>query len=71
MSYNNNNIISELESKFGDRITLYIQATSDNTLTFWIEKTNLQQVLKYLKNDCPHPYRMLYDLTAIDERNKK
>ena len=70
MSIDRINIISELESKFGDRITLYNQAVRDNTPTLWLDKTNLQTVLKYLKNDSPFPYRMLYDLTAIDERTR-
>jgi len=70
MSNNPNNIISELESKFGDRIISYNQAARDNTSTIWIDKTNMQPVLKYLKNDSPLPYRMLYDLTAIDERTR-
>ncbi|HEY5470528.1 MAG TPA: NADH-quinone oxidoreductase subunit C/D [Bacteroidales bacterium] len=70
MTISGNTIISELESKFDDRITIYNQEVRDNTPTFWIDKTNLQPVLKYLKSDSPLPYRMLYDLTAIDERTR-
>jgi NADH-quinone oxidoreductase subunit C/D len=40
-------------------------------LTFWIEKINLIKVLDYLKTEIILPFRMLYDLTAIDERTRK
>ena len=34
-------------------------------------KENIHDLLRYLKNEIPQPYRMLYDLTAIDERARK
>ena len=70
MSINNHNVISELESKLGDQVILYQQSTMDGTPTIWIEKNSLLLVLKYLKNEITLPYKMLYDLTAIDERTR-
>ena len=34
----------------------------------WVQAGRLKDVLRWLKDDAPKPYRMLYDLTAIDER---
>jgi NADH-quinone oxidoreductase subunit C/D len=64
---NNHSVISELLSEFGDQAVLYNQLTIDGTPTIWIEKSNLISVLKYLKNGIVLPYKMLYDLTCIDE----
>ena len=35
-----------------------------------LTRNRLVQLLKYLKNEIPLPYKMLYDLTAIDERTR-
>lgn len=70
MSTGNNSIISELESKFGVKFIIYKQSTKDGTPTIWIEANYLILVLKYLKNEITLPYRMLYDLTGIDERTR-
>ena len=64
-------VLSELNNRFGDKIISTIQSTKDETLTFWIEKVNLIKVLSYLKTGIILPYKMLYDLTAIDERTRK
>ena len=68
MIKSDNNIVSELRSEFGENSILYEQVTKDSTLTIWIDRNNLTQVLKYLKNEIALPYKMLFDLTAIDER---
>ncbi|HQT46360.1 MAG TPA: NADH-quinone oxidoreductase subunit C/D, partial [Acidocella sp.] len=60
-------IVRELTERFRS-ITLKIQETKDGVPTFWIAPENLLEILRYLKNDALDPYRMLYDLTAIDER---
>ena len=70
MSINQNNIISELGSELGNSVISYQQLTKDGTPTIWIEKNSLFPVLKYLKNGIALPYKMLYDLTAIDERTR-
>ena len=45
------------------------QATKDGIPTLWVEEPLAKDVLRYLKNEVHDPYRMLYDLTAIDERD--
>jgi len=68
MSRADYNIISELVSNFGGSAVLYEQMTMDGTSTIWTDRSNLVQILKYLKNEITLPFRMLYDLTCIDER---
>jgi NADH-quinone oxidoreductase subunit C/D len=70
MSLNNQPIISELETKFGDHTILYHQLTMDGIPTIWLDKNSLIPVLKYLKNEIALPYKMLFDLTGIDERTR-
>jgi NADH-quinone oxidoreductase subunit C/D len=70
MSQNGHDIISELTKKFGDTTIVNQQMTIDGTTTIWIERNNLTGVLKYLKNEIALPFRMLYDLTGIDERTR-
>ena len=70
MSTDNHDIISELGSEFGEQIILSQQQTIDGTPTIWTERNNLVQLLKYLKSEISLPYKMLYDLTAIDERTR-
>ena len=36
--------------------------------TFWAPQDKARDMLRYLKTETERPYRMLYDLTAIDER---
>jgi NADH-quinone oxidoreductase subunit C/D len=70
MSSDNLNVIAELGSKFGAQTILYQQSTKDGTPTIWIERNSLNSVLVYLKNEITLPYKMLYDLTGIDERTR-
>jgi NADH-quinone oxidoreductase subunit C/D len=64
------NIIDELKSRFGgEKITE--QGTRDDVPTAWIGKEDVGGVLRYLKNQINEPYKMLYDLTAIDERPRR
>ncbi len=70
MSLNNHNVIDVLGSGFGDQTILSQQLTRDGTTTIWIDKNTLVPILKYLKNDIDLPYKMLYDLTGIDERTR-
>ncbi|MBI2893339.1 MAG: NADH-quinone oxidoreductase subunit C/D [Deltaproteobacteria bacterium] len=39
--------------------------------TFWIDAARIHEVLTFLKDEVERPYRMLYDLTAIDERMRR
>jgi len=70
MNTNGHNVIDELRVKFGETVVLYQQLTRDAIPTIWLEKNNLIPVLRYLKNEITLPYKMLYDLTAIDERTR-
>lgn len=46
------------------------EETRDRIPTFWVPKDDLHRVLRELKENIDRPYRMLYDVTAIDERMK-
>lgn len=58
-----------LYSRFG-KANFAPQETQDRIPTFWIEKKQVTEVLRYLKSEVAQPYPMLYDLTAIDERTR-
>jgi NADH-quinone oxidoreductase subunit C/D len=62
-------VLDELEDKF-DASRIRRQATRDNIPTLWTSRENAPAILRYLKREAPQPYRMLYDITAIDERNR-
>ena len=48
-----------------------VQPVRDNILTIWVNADQIIETLKFVKNDIPDPFRMLYDLTAIDERQRR
>lgn len=58
-------IIEELRTKFGD--SLGLQTTFDDFPTIWVERSQLLDVLMFLRT-VAKPYVMLFDLSAIDER---
>jgi NADH-quinone oxidoreductase subunit C/D len=63
----NDGIVQDLQSNFGEAIVAQ-QGTLDDVPTLWISAARAREVLRYLKTGVEQPYRMLYDLTAIDER---
>ena len=63
-------VLAELEPGFGGA-TVTVQETRDGIPTVWVPKDRLLDVLAYLKSGAPRPYRMLYDLSAIDERERR
>jgi NADH-quinone oxidoreductase subunit C/D len=63
----NDDIFQELQSAFGDAIVAQ-QPTRDGAPTWWISAARAPDVLRHLKTEVAQPYRLLYDLTAIDER---
>ncbi len=63
-------IIGELQNRFGTE-TVLVQTTRDAVPTVWIGADRVGEVLRHLKREVPRPYRMLYDLTAIDERTRQ
>jgi len=62
-------IVAQLRERFGEREVLS-QATADRIPTVWVEAGKVRDVLAWLKTGAARPYRMLYDLTAIDERER-
>ena len=44
------------------------QDTADRIPTFWVPKDRAPALLRFLKEEMDRPYKMLYDLSAIDER---
>ncbi len=60
-------IFEELRLAFGEK-SIRPQATLDGIPTMWADRDDARDVLRYLKMDADKPYRLLYDLTAIDER---
>lgn len=59
-------IVETLIRRLGSEAIL--QPTCDRIPTFWIKKDHVHGLLSYLKHEIDQPYKMLYDLTAIDER---
>lgn len=57
----------QLTERFGED-TLVSQVTADGMPTLWAGRDRVLEVLKYLRQDAAPAYRMLFDLTAIDER---
>ena len=47
------------------------QQTADAIPTLWIPAGEAPGLLRHLKRDVERPYRLLYDLSAIDERVRK
>jgi len=61
--------LNELRAKFGE-IPFDAQTARDGIPTVWAPKERARDVLRYLKLEAPRPYRMLYDLCAMDERER-
>ncbi len=70
MSSNEKNVAEELNSRFGDQAIFFRQLTRDGVTTLWAGKNFIIPILEYLKTGISEPFRMLYDLTAIDERTR-
>ncbi|MDD2875998.1 MAG: NADH-quinone oxidoreductase subunit C/D [Acidiphilium sp.] len=62
-------IARELSERFRSR-TITVQPTRDSIPTVWVDRDDLRETLRYLKIEAADPYRMLFDLTAIDERTR-
>jgi NADH-quinone oxidoreductase subunit C/D len=62
-------LIELIKLRLGES-SVAIQTTADEILTIWVAPSVLTDILKYLKNEMVQPFRMLYDLTAIDERRR-
>jgi NADH-quinone oxidoreductase subunit C/D len=60
-------MIQNSEYIFKDRAVTE-QSTADGIPTYWVPKERIHDILRHLKEEMEKPYRMLYDLTIIDER---
>ncbi len=59
-------IAEEIRERFGPAAVA--QETHDHIPTFWVAKDLMPALLRFLKEEAEQPYKMLYDLSAIDER---
>src|SRR5690554_2969024 len=66
----NSSIINELEQKFAS-YDLIIQNSVDEIPAVWVPAEYAYEILSYLKNEIANPFKMLFDITAIDERTRK
>jgi NADH-quinone oxidoreductase subunit C/D len=62
-------VLQELRNRFGEDVAT-AQPACDQVPTLWVGRERVHDVLGYLKNEADRPYRMLYDLSAIDERER-
>jgi len=64
--------VSTIAQEISDRLgpSAVPQQTHDRIPTFWVAKDRIPALLRFLKEDIDRPYKMLYDLSAIDERMK-
>lgn len=60
-------IFQELQRAFGEE-SIRPQMTPDGIPTLWAPQDKAHAMLRHLKLEAERPYRLLYDLTAIDER---
>lgn len=60
----------DFKQKF-DQAVIAEQKTCDQVPTYWVSKDRIVDILRYFKQEVERPYRMLYDLTAIDERARE
>jgi NADH-quinone oxidoreductase subunit C/D len=59
-------LTQEINGRFAS--SLVFQDTLDRIPTFWVERDRAPALLRFLKEGLQLPYKMLYDLSAIDER---
>ncbi len=64
-----NILLKTLQQRFGAEM-FFEQRTVDGISTFWIPQDKLITVIQYLKSGIGQPFVLLYDITAIDERDK-
>ena len=62
-------ITDELKTRYSEAVVA-LQPTRDGIPTVWVDRNDAHTVLRYLKTGADKPYRMLFDLTAIDERTR-
>lgn len=60
-------VLDDLQQTFS-AIAVSPQPTCDGIPTLWVPKEQVRDVLRYLKFEAAAPYRVLYDLSVVDER---
>ena len=63
-------VLDQLASRLGDG-AVTAQATRDDIPTAWVRRERAHDALGWLASGSDDRYRVLYDLTAIDERNRQ
>src|SRR6185437_3781273 len=61
---------ADLLQRFGVH-ALTPQETRDDIPTLWTDLTHFRDVLRFARSEAKPRYRMLFDLTAIDERLRR
>jgi NADH-quinone oxidoreductase subunit C/D len=62
-------ILQELQQRF-PMVELTPQAICDQIPTVWVPAEHVRDLLRYLQCEVTQPYRTLYDLCAMDERDR-
>ena len=62
--------VREIAAHVGDGVVTP-QETRDAFPTLWVPRERLREVVACLRDKVERPYRMLYDVTAIDERVRR
>ncbi len=63
-------LLASLKERYDEKVIFDSQVTADNTLTIWVFSEKVAGLLRFLKYEINRPFRMLFDLTAIDERRR-
>jgi NADH-quinone oxidoreductase subunit C/D len=63
-------VVRELYARFGEN-TFVCQQTRDDFPNLWVPLERRDEVLRFLKNEVPRPFKVLLDLQAIDERLRR
>jgi NADH-quinone oxidoreductase subunit C/D len=59
----------ELQQELGADATP--QTTCDGIPTFWLSRAEIHEAVRRLRHVVPKPFKMVYDVTAIDERGRR
>jgi NADH-quinone oxidoreductase subunit C/D len=62
-------VAQEISHRFGHAVAF--EKTLDRIPTAWAAKNSVLGLLRFLKEEIEQPYKMLYDLSAIDERMRQ
>ncbi len=62
-------IEQEIVDRFGHAVAF--EETLDRIPTAWVTRDSVPALLRFLKEEVDQPYKMLYDLSAIDERMRQ